>query len=124
MIQGAVSASREAVIALTVFAADGTSEVIDAVVDTGFTDFLTLPSQTITRLNLTPAAPVRGRLADGSIIDVMLYRALVLWDDLERAVLVVEAEGKTLVGMSLLYGYDLWMRTVDGGEVKITKSSG
>ena len=123
MIEGVVSAKREAVISLTVSAADGTPEIFDAIVDTGFTDYLTLPSATIARLNLTPAAPLKGRLADGSLIDVMLYRATVIWDGVARAILIVEAEGKILVGMSLLYGYDFWMRTVDGGEVRITKLS-
>lgn len=122
MIEGTVSSRREAIIPLTVFAADGLPETFEAVVDTGFTDFVTLPARVIDRLSLTPAAPLEGMLADGSIIEVMLFRASVLWDGVQRAVFVVAAEGKILVGMSLLYGYDFLMQTMDGGAVRISQS--
>ena len=44
MIQGAVNAAYEAVIPLTVQGPAGQTQDIEAVIDTGFSGFLTLPS--------------------------------------------------------------------------------
>ena len=43
MIQGEVNAAYEAVITLSVQGSEGQVREVDAVVDTGFTGFLTLP---------------------------------------------------------------------------------
>ena len=49
MIQGAVSGNSEAIIRLTLRAAAGTMQEIDAIIDTGFAGDLTLPPAARTR---------------------------------------------------------------------------
>jgi hypothetical protein len=46
----------------------------------------------------------------------------VIWDGQYRNIPVNQAETDPLVGMSLLYGYDLRIRAVEGGKVTIELS--
>ena len=52
MIEGTVNASREAVVPLTVASPAGRMQPIDAVIDTGFNGFLTLPAALVSELRL------------------------------------------------------------------------
>ena len=52
MITGQVTVYREAVISLSVKGPEGQSREIDAVIDTGFNGFLTLPASLIQELGL------------------------------------------------------------------------
>ncbi len=51
------------------------------------------------------------------VLDVCL--AKVLWYGQEREVLVLQADGGPLVGMSLLYGSRVMLEVVDNGDVTI-----
>lgn len=53
MIVGNVNAKREAVVQLAVFGENQQYQGIKAIIDTGYTGFLTLPSAAITTLGLT-----------------------------------------------------------------------
>ena len=119
MIQGTVTPDREAVISLKLRGPNGDEEEIEAIVDTGFNDYLTLPSSTLSQLALPFAAPTQGMLADGSIVSLDYYEVTVVWDNQPRKILALEAEGGPLVGMSLLYGYRLTLDAIDGGPVTI-----
>ena len=121
MIEGEVTPGRRGVIRLRVSRPGGPSEEIQAAIDTGFTGFLALPTDTIARLELNLAGARRGRLADGNLILMNLYLANVLWDGLLRRVQVLETGGPCLVGVSLLYGYVLTFEAIDGGHVIIEK---
>lgn len=120
MIQGVVTPEREATIRLVVSGPQG-NEDLEAVIDTGFNDFLTLPPSIVTALGLPFAAPARATLADGSVVTMQYHHARVKWDGTPRSILVLAADGGPLVGMALLYGYDLFVETVDGGAVTITQ---
>jgi len=121
VIEGEVTPERRGVIRLQVSRPGGPSEEIQAAIDTGFTGFLALPTDTIARLGLNLAGARRGRLADGSLILMHLYLANVLWDGLLRRVQVLETGGPCLVGVSLLYGYVLTFEARDGSRVSIEK---
>ena len=119
MITGHVTAYREAIISLNVGGPKNRGRPIDAVVDTGFNGFLTLPSSLIQELGLVWRRRGRAMLADGrdSLFDI--YEATVTWNNRPRRIAVDEADCDPLVGMSLLYGCELTVQVVDGGRVVI-----
>lgn len=119
MIQGAVNAAYEAVITLSVQGPEGQAQEVDAVVDTGFTGFLTLPPALITELDLPFETTGHATLADGSEVSFDTYRVTVLWEGQLRYVLADAGNTTPLVGMSLLDMHDLSIRVRNGGQVLI-----
>lgn len=119
MITGQVTANREAVISVNVRHSEEQQEDFAAVLDTGFTEYLTLSSEVIARLGLKQVHTAQVVLGDGSEVQIAVYRAEVLWHDQWRLIYVHATEGGALVGMSLLYGSVLRIRVIDGGEVTI-----
>jgi clan AA aspartic protease len=121
MIHGVVSRNREATISLVVVNENRQTKLITAVIDTGYTGYLSLPSEIITELNLSWTGIDRGTLGDGSEVTFEVYAAKVIWDGEYRDIPINEAETDPLVGISLLYGYDLHIQTVEGGNVTIKR---
>lgn len=119
MITGIVTANREAVIHVLVRGARGQEAQVEAVIDTGFTGFLTLPAGLIATLALSFAGTTRAALADGSEVSMDVFEATVLWDNQERRVVVLAGEAVALVGMALLFGYRVTLDVKDGGAVRI-----
>ena len=120
MIHGVVSTNREATISLVIVNEKRQTKLITAVIDTGYTGFLSLPSQIITELNLSWTGIDRGTLGDGSEVTFEVYAAKIIWDGEYRDIPINEAETDPLVGMSLLYGYDLQIQAVEGGSITIS----
>lgn len=119
MMQGVVNQSCEATISLVISNTNRQTQLIDAVIDTGYTGFLSLPREIIVTLNLPWTGIDRGTLGDGSEVTFEVYAATIIWNGQYRNIPVNEAETDPLVGMSLLYGYDLQIRAVEGGNVTI-----
>lgn len=119
MMTGQVTPNREAVIRVLVRGPRGQEAQVEAVIDTGFNGFLTLPAQLIADLALPFAGTTRAALGDGSEVQMDVFEATVLWDNQERGVVVLAAEGGTLVGMSMLSGYRVTLDVKDGGTVII-----
>lgn len=119
MITGFVNAALEATIGLTVRGPSGKRKEIKAVVDTGFNGSLTLPPALIAKLGLVWRSYGSATLANGSIGDFDVYTATVVWDGKPRKILVEAADTDPLIGMRLLFGYDLRIQTVFGGNVTI-----
>jgi clan AA aspartic protease len=119
MMQGIVNPNCEATVPLVVSNENRQTQLINAVIDTGYTGFLSLPRETIVLLNLPWTGIDRGTLGDGSEATFEVYAARVIWDGEYRNVPVNEAETDPLIGMSLLYGYDLQIQAVEGGRVTI-----
>lgn len=118
MITGKITVHREAVIELEVVGLNQLSR-IEAVIDTGFTGYLTLPSTLIDRLKLQQAGEQITILGDENRVVLKRYVAKVLWHGAERDVYILQAEGGPLIGMSLLYGSRLILDVVTDGEVTI-----
>jgi clan AA aspartic protease len=93
MMTGKVTALREATIPLMVIGPGQHWQAVDAVLDTGFNGFLTLPSHMVRALQLSFVGNRRATLADGSTVVLDLYLATILWHGQEREVLVLQAEG-------------------------------
>ncbi len=119
MITGKVTSNREAVIELQLVGSNRRKEKVEAVIDTGFNGYLTLPSDLINRLKLQLAGNRRATLGDGNVVVLDVYLAKVLWHGQEWEVLALQADGGPLVGMSLLYGSRVMLEVVDNGDVTI-----
>lgn len=121
MITGVITPDREAVVSLVVIGPQGRQESVDAVIDTGFNGFLTLPSNLILRLGLVFHSPALATLADGTSILLRKHEGRLLWEGQPRDILVLEAAGGPLAGMSLLVGSRVTLDVVDGGAVTIER---
>ena len=119
MIQGVVTAAYEAVVHLTVQGPAGQTQDIEAVIDTGFTGFLTVPSALAAELGLSYRNRGQVTLADGSEVTLNVYRAAVLWDGEPRYIRVYAADTTPLVGMRMLDRHNLSIEVEDGGSVVI-----
>ena len=119
MINGFVTSNREARIRIVMRSSGRQETQVEAVIDTGFNGFLTLPSQFITNLALPFAGTTCATLGDGSEAYLDVFEATVLWDNQERDIVVFAAEGEALVGMSILSGYRVTLEIEDGGAVTI-----
>ena len=123
MMFGRVNANCEAFIRFVVGNQSGQRKAIDAVIDTGFTGFVSLSSSIITELNLPWSYRDRGTLGDGSEVIFDIYLATAIWDGQVRTIEVNAAETEPLVGMSLMRGYELRIQAVEGGQVEISALS-
>jgi len=124
MITGTVNADREAVIRLGVRDVNGHGHDCDAIVDTGFNGWLTLPPGFIAMLGLRWMRVGTAVLADGRQAFFDIYEAAVLWDGQPMMIPVDEAASEPLLGMSLMYGYELNIQTVGGGAVTLKRLAG
>ncbi len=119
MMYGVVNLRREATLPVVVGNANRQQQLVDTVIDTGFTGFLSLPASIIATLDLPWSASDIVTLGDGSETLFDLYTATVIWAGQYREIYVAEAETEPLLGMSLLYSYRLQVDTIEGGTVKI-----
>ncbi len=120
MITGHVNHRNEAVIPAQVGASGVRMIALDAVLDTGFSGYISLPLATITTLQLPFVETRTYSLGNNMRVDFDLHRATVLWDSQQRDILVLASEAHPLVGMSLLKGFRVSLDVIDGGEVRIT----
>jgi clan AA aspartic protease len=123
MITGIVNAEFEPIIPLSIRRSDGKIFTQDAIVDTGFNGWLSLPPDLITQLNLKWKRRGRAILGDGSECIFDVYEAVVVWDGALLTIPVDEADSEPLVGMSLMEGYELTMQIFEGGQVELRKVS-
>ena len=119
MISGIVTTNREAVIRLIVSGPQGQTQEVDAIIDTGFDGFLTLPSGLIAALSLPWRRRGRAMLADGSDSLFDVHEATVVWDGTPRRIAVDSVDIDPLIGMTLLDGHELTIQVAVGGRVTI-----
>jgi clan AA aspartic protease len=118
MMYGLVNQSCEAILPIVV-KSNAKTQLVEAVIDTGFSGFLTLPSNVITALDLTWKGRDIATLGDGTSCIFEVYIAIVIWDGQYRTIDINESETVPLIGMRLLRGYDLRIQTIEGGPVRI-----
>lgn len=121
MIVGAMNSHREAIVRLVIVGSRGQEREIEAVLDTGYTGSLTLPSAMVSDLDL----PFRGRgsavLGDGSESEFDIHGATIAWAGQRRLVAIDVAETDPLLGMGLLLGNELTIQVVAGGSVALQR---
>ncbi len=118
MVAGRViahGASLQPVAEVFVYGQSNTRARVQAVVDTGFTQHLTLPVGAITTSNLEFAFKEMLTMAN----DNDVYTASIDWGGRKRQVEIHATEGDPLIGMAMLRDHDLHVRVVPEGPVSI-----
>lgn len=119
---GRVTGDREVVVPLLVHAENGADRQVDALLDTGFNGYLALPAHMIESLELHRLGREQVTLASGKTHLVGKYEATLAFGGTVHSVEVVEA-GEPLVGMALVWGFDLRIQCIDGGQVALERLS-
>ena len=119
MIQGAVNSAYEPIITLTLQGPSGQTREIEAVVDTGYNEFLALSPELAAELEL----PFRTRgwalMANGAVVSYDVHGATVFLDGQPRYIEAATMGPTPLVGMRLLDAYNLCVEIEPGGRVVI-----
>lgn len=123
MITGVINAEFEPIIPLSIRRSDGKIFMQDAIIDTGFNGWLSLPPDLIAKLNLRWKRRGRAILGDGSECVFNVYEAIVDWDGTLLTIPVDEADSEPLIGMLLMEGYQLTMQVFEGGQIKLHEVS-
>jgi clan AA aspartic protease len=118
MMQGYVNIGYEAVISL-VIKYNNRLKSINAVIDTGFTGFLSLLQSIIDELELPWSYSDFATLGDGSETLFDVHDATIIWDGQFREIEINSANTDPLLGMKMLRGFRLQVDTVQGGVVTI-----
>jgi clan AA aspartic protease len=119
VIQGEVNAAYEAVVTLPLQDPEGRTRDVEAVVDTGYSGFLTLPPGLVDEMGLPFAYMGQAFLANDAEVDFDVHYVTVPWDGEPRDI-EADAMGSTpLVGMLLLDGHSLNIEVESGGSVVI-----
>lgn len=121
MITGIVNADFEPIISLSVCGSDGKVYTQDALIDTGFNGWLSLPPALIAQLNLKWKRRGLAILGDGSECVFNVYEVVVVWDGVLLTIPVDEADSEPLIGMLLMEGYQLIVQVFEGGRVELSK---
>jgi clan AA aspartic protease len=119
MMQGWVNQNCEAMLPIVVGHGNAPKQMVEALIDTGFSGFLSLPLSIIESLGLPWIFSDSVTLGDGSEVIFQMYRAIVIWDGQFKVVDVAASESEPLLGMSLLYGFKLQVEAVERGIVTI-----
>jgi clan AA aspartic protease len=119
MIQGWVNQNCEARLPIVVGHGNAPKQMVEALIDTGFSGFLSLPLSMIESLGLPWIFSDSVTLGDGSEVIFQMHRATVIWDGQFKVVDVAASEAEPLLGMSLLYGFKLQVEAVERGVVTI-----
>ena len=110
---------RRATIGLRIRNQENLELNVDAVIDTGFSESLTLPLALVEALGLVRTKSVEAELADGTRVVAQEFRGRIFWNDgwLE---IPIQASGRDpLFGMALLLNHVLTIEVQDGGMVSI-----
>lgn len=121
MITGIVNADFEPIIPLSICSSNGKVYTQEAIVDTGFNGWLSLPPNLISELNLKWKRRGRAILGDGTECVFDVYEAVLVWDGNMLTIPIDEADSEPLVGMSLMEGYQLMVQVFEGGSVELSK---
>ena len=114
MISGVVTPDLEPSLELSLIDPDGGRHLVGALVNTGFTGWLTLPPSLIQAIGLSWREVGRVVVADGRSVLVDLFDATIEWDGEMVAVKVHEMDAFPSVGLNLLRGFELHYPAVKG----------
>ena len=119
MIVGTIDPNLNALVRIVVGGSDGQQQVVEAVIDTGFNGYLTLPYSEISSLGLPWKRLQSVILGDGNTQICDVHTGEITWNNEIRTIEIEAADTQPLIGMALLEGYDLHIQVVEGGAVTI-----
>ena len=97
----------------------GRSWPVNAVIDTGFTGDISLPTSTIRRLSLRPLGQRTFTLANGELSVMNAYSGRIIWHERPRDVVVIQSEDAAMIGMNLIWGSRVTLEARTDGDVMI-----
>ena len=119
MIRGAFNERIQPMVVVEIADSEGQYHPVEALLDTGFTQYLTLPPDEIARLGLEYADRLPMILANGQRIEVSVYEGLVKWFGESKSARVIAVDGLPLLGMSMLENCKVTFSAQSGGEILI-----
>ena len=119
MIEGVVNDAHEAVVTLPLQGPEGQAVEVEAVIDTGYSGFLTLPPALVAELGLSFVGNGHAYLANDDEVEFEIYDVAVLWDGQSRDIEADATGSAPLIGMLLLDGHSLTIEVESGGRVTI-----
>ncbi len=122
MISGVVNDRLQAVVELPVSSPTGRVLEVEAVVDTGFNGFLTLPPTFVADMRLPKSGTSKSILANGAEDVCSTHDAMVVWDGQVMSIEIDASGPVPLVGMALLEGHNLNIDVHSGGSVRINSA--
>ena len=106
-------------VAIEIAGGDRIFRTVEAIIDTAFTGWLTLPESIVQDLGLSYYGQRDAVLASNEVGEFEVYSVLVLWHGIARPVLVHQSASRPLIGMSLLANCRLAVEAWEGGAVVI-----
>ena len=119
MIKGKVRGNQQALVTIDVIDGEGRPQPLEAILDTGFTGYLTLPTGSIQQLGLRSVGQRSFELANGELFEFEAYLAAVSWHGRISDALVLKSDSAPLLGMTLLWGSRVTVDALTDGEVTI-----
>ena len=121
MIKGYVDVDLRPKVELKVKESGGTYRTVLAIVDTGFTGQLKMPGDQLAGLyNPHPIRFSTVSLADASQHEIPVHTVVIDWNGQDRAIEVLEMDGRILLGMDLLLNSLTLIEGSLRGEVRIS----
>lgn len=120
MITGIVNEYNEATLRLLVKGNAGQLHEVEAVIDTGFTEFLSLPVALIETLGLVQIRTEDMMQSDGSIVTFRIYAGTVVWDGKNKDIEIQVGEASPILGLALIQDYCLIFPVRSGSTLTLT----
>ena len=119
MTTGHIDQHGHPVLPVDLFDRQGRLHRVEAMIDTGFDDFLTLPAHLVQRMGLVWASrmPMQAATSEWAQFDV--YAADVLWLGNRLPLRVLQTQSEILVGTRLLWETQLTVQFWEGGSVNV-----
>ena len=119
MIRGKVTGDQQALVTVDIMDGDDLLQPIEVILDTGFTGYLTLPTDSIQELGLPSVGRRTFELANGELFEFEAYLAAVSWHGRLSDALVLKSDSAPLLGMTLLWGSRVTVDALTDGQVTI-----
>lgn len=119
VINGYIDQRGSPVIPVDLFDRQGRLHRVEAMLDTGFDDFLALPTHLVQRLGLVWINRMPMQVATSEWAQFDIYTVDVLWLGNRLPIRVLQTQSEILVGTGLLWESNLTAQFWEGGSVNV-----